>query len=132
MDLVAVIFGRKSIPSSTSKAEAIFDPSCWSSTQLRPQVVRPRRRRGGRRLWIFAGFESTSSIFSMISAFYASRSLAKGGGRSQGFDCFLLYFPRVLFAKLEPLSLIIRFSSAIDARGASCKLFLPLFSRFII
>jgi hypothetical protein len=54
----------------------------------------------------------------------ALRSPADGGGRTPGPDCFSNFCSRVLFVKLEALSVISGFC-AVDARGPLCKMYPP-------
>jgi hypothetical protein len=75
----AVIFGRQSDPSSTSKTEALHRTIRRSSTLLHRQVVRPRRRRSGRRIRSFAGSMLLSILASHLDS-NVSRSPASGGG----------------------------------------------------
>jgi hypothetical protein len=107
----AVIFGRQSDPSSTSKTEALHRTIRRSSTLLHRQVVRPRRRRSGRRIRCFAGRMLLSSSASNLDRI-VSRSPARGGGGAQGPNCFSSFCPRVFSVNLEGLSSNSRFHRA--------------------
>jgi hypothetical protein len=114
--------GRMGGRSSTSMVEALSGTKRRSSTSLRPQVVRPRGRRGGRRLRFCVGNEIFSSFFLDLGVACASRSPANGGEGFQAPDCFYISCARVLFVNLEALSSNCRFSTSIvDARGPPCN-----------
>jgi hypothetical protein len=120
----AMIFGRHGGPYSTSRMEALFCIHRWSSTLLHRQVVRPRRRRSGRRLRCIAGSMPPSTLASDLDG-HVLRSPARGGGDTQGPDFFLSFGFMVYSASLEALSSNSRFLSARVVKGHLCNLYPP-------
>jgi hypothetical protein len=93
-----LIFARKCGPNATSIVEVLFGVNRWSSTLLLLQVVRPRRRCGGRRFRLFVGNAIIlGTFFSDLGVFYALWSPASGGGGSLALDCFIFLSTTVLF-----------------------------------
>jgi hypothetical protein len=98
-----MILGRKGGPISTSMAEAFSGASCWSSTLLHPQVVRPRWCGGGQRCRYIVGAGPTSELSSDLGG-DAWRSPAICGGDARVLDCVLSFSGRVFLVKLEALN----------------------------
>jgi hypothetical protein len=120
----AVIFGRRSGPSSTSITEALLCSVRQGLTLLHQQVVRPRRRRSGWRIRSFAGSMLSSNLASNLDGI-VSRSPTMGGGGAQGPDRVSNFCLRVLAVKSGGPFFKSGFFCAIDAIGPPCKLYPP-------
>jgi hypothetical protein len=96
-------FGRHGGPSATSMMEALLRYVRRSSSSLHRQVVRPRRRRNGRRICSIAGSMPPSNSASYLDG-SVSRSPANGGGGAQGPDCFFSFCLGVFYVIWEGLS----------------------------
>jgi hypothetical protein len=109
---------------STSKTEASFCASFWSSTLHCHQVVRPRWLRGGQRWWCIAG-RGYSSFLVLFLGGDAWRTPATCGRGTSGLDCFFIFSPRVWFVKVQALSSNFLVLRARVVKGSSCNLYLP-------
>jgi hypothetical protein len=120
---VTVILGQDGGPSSSSMAEALLI-SCWSSTLLDSQVVRPRPSSGSQGLDLVVGNGRSSLLRSELGG-NAWGSPAFGGRGAFGLDCFFHFLVRVFLVKWRAPSSNVWFLRARDVKGSFCNLYLP-------
>jgi hypothetical protein len=96
--VVAVTFGQKGGPSSTSMAEAYSSIHRWSSTLLGCQLVRPRNPGNGQRLGFIVGGEPSSMLLSELGG-SAWSSPANGARGALVLYCLFSFLARVFFKK---------------------------------
>jgi hypothetical protein len=124
MNFLAAIFGQHGGPtSSTSMAEAL-KTNCWSSTPAEGQVVCPRPSNGSQGLDL-AGDER----FELLALESRRQRRGFAGVLWQRHRCTRLLFlllSRVFLVKWRVPSSNVRLLRAIDVKGLSCNLYLPL------
>jgi hypothetical protein len=96
--VVAVTFGQKGGPSSTSMAEAYSSIHRWSSTLLGCQVVRSRNPGNGQRLGFVVGGELPSMLLSKLGG-NAWSSPVNGARGALVLYCLFSFLARVFFKK---------------------------------